>query len=143
MQFKPTTAKDPYLIRLDRGELVVATLTKWCTERGITNAVFSGIGAVDTLTCGYYNLEEKKYYFTDYAEPLEVVSLTGNVMLKEHTPFIHAHGVFTTTENWALGGHIVDMRVSVVLEVVLTPLDSTIERHLDDCTGLALMKVSV
>jgi uncharacterized protein len=130
-----------YIIRIDKGEDVVETITEFCTKEGIANAHFTGIGAVDILTCGYYNLEEKKYYFTDYTQPLEVVSLTGNVMLKDGAPFVHVHGVFTDIENKAFGGHIVEMRVHVVLEVMLTPLKSTIERALDECIGLALMKM--
>jgi uncharacterized protein len=135
------TTPSAIIIKVERGEDVVKTITAFCTKEGIANAYFTGIGAVDTLKCGYYNLEEKTYYFTDYAQPLEVVSLTGNVMLKDGAPFLHVHGVFTDTENKAFGGHIVEMRVHVVLEVMLTPLESKIERALDDCIGLALMKL--
>ncbi len=129
------------ILRIDKGEDVVKSITEFCKKEGIGNAHFNGIGAVETLTCGYYNLEEKQYHFTDYAEPLEVVSLTGNVMLRDGSPFVHVHGVFTDTENKAFGGHVVEMRVHVVLEVMLTPLSSKIERHMDDCIGLALMKL--
>lgn len=136
-----TKADTTYVIRIDKGEEVVKSITEFCTKEGMQNAHFTGIGAVDVLKCGYYNLEEKQYHFTDYAEPLEVVSLTGNVMQKDGAPFVHVHGVFTDTENKAFGGHIVEMRVHVVLEVMLTPLSSKIERHLDECIGLALMKI--
>jgi predicted DNA-binding protein with PD1-like motif len=136
-----TKADTTYIIRIDKGGDVVKTITNFCKEEGIENAYFTGIGAVGTLTCGYYNLEEKKYYFKEYAEPLEVVSLTGNVMLKDGVPFVHAHGVFTDIGNKAFGGHVVEMRVHVVLEVILTPLQSRIGRVLDDCIGLSLMKM--
>jgi hypothetical protein len=129
------------ILRIDRGEDVVETITKFCVKEGIVNAYFSGIGAVETLTCGYYNLDEKQYHFKDYAEPLEVVSLSGNVILRDGKPFVHVHGVFTDTENRVFGGHIVEMKVHVVLEVMLTPLQSALERHMDDCIGLALMRL--
>jgi hypothetical protein len=132
---------DIFILRVNKGEDVVKSITEFCKKEGIDNAYFTGIGAVSTLTCGYYNLEEKQYHFKEYTEPLEVVSLTGNVMLKDGAPFVHVHGVFTDTENRALGGHIVEMQVHVVLEVVLTPLSSKIERHLDECIGLTLMKL--
>jgi predicted DNA-binding protein with PD1-like motif len=120
---------------------VVKTITDFCANEEIANAYFFGIGAVDTLTCGYYNLEEKEYHFKDYNEPLEVVSLSGNVMRKDGKPFVHVHGVFTDITNKAFGGHIVEMRVHVVLEVMLTPLQSKVERIHDDCIGLALLKI--
>ncbi len=132
---------DIYVLRIDRGEEVVKTITEFCLEEGIGNALFNGIGAVDQLKCGWYELPTKEYHFTTYEAPLEVVSLTGNVMLKEGKPFVHVHGVFTDIENKAMGGHIVEMRVGVVLEVVLTKLSTKIERVLDDCIGLALMDI--
>ena len=128
-----------FIIKIERGEDVITTLTNFCKQHTIENASFTGIGAVEQLTCGYYALDEKKYYFKDYDEMVEVVSLTGNVMLKDAEPFIHAHGVFTNTDNVAFGGHIVEMRVGVVLEVMLTPLSSKVERLHNDCIGLYLM----
>lgn len=130
-----------YIIRIDKGEDVVKSLTEFCMQNEIQNATFTGIGAVEWLKCGYYALDEKKYYFTEYDSLVEVVSLTGNVMLKDGAPMIHVHGVFTDTTNTAFGGHVVEMRAGVVLEVVLTPLSSTISRTHDDCIGLYLMDI--
>ncbi len=137
MQFAQIDGK--YIIKIERGELVVETVTNFCRDQKILNGTFTGIGAVDRLTCGYYELKEKKYYFTDYDSMIEVVSLTGNVVLKEDKPFVHVHGVFTDTKNQAFGGHIDEMRVGVVLEVIFTPLSSNITRVLDEDIGLALL----
>jgi uncharacterized protein len=130
-----------YVIKLEQGELVIDSLTKLCVSEKIVNADFSGIGAVKGLTCGYYDLEQKKYYFTNYPDLVEVVSLTGNLLLKDDKPFIHMHGVFTDTKNQAFGGHISEMTVGVVLEVILRPLNGNIKRTLDTCIGLALIDI--
>lgn len=136
-----TKTDNTYIIRIDKGEEVVTTLTNFCTENNIRNAYFSGIGAVEWLKCGYYSVSEKQYHATEYHELVEVVSLTGNVMLKEGVPFIHTHGVFTNTKNEAFGGHIFEMRVGAVLELVLTPLQTVISRAHDTITGLYLMDI--
>lgn len=130
-----------YVIKLEQGEAVIDSLIKFCEGEKIANAEFSGIGAVRGLICGYYELEEKKYYFTDYPDLVEVVSLTGNVLLKDEKPFIHMHGVFTDTKNHAFGGHISEMTVGVVLEIMLRPLNGNIKRSLDTCIGLALIDI--
>jgi len=139
---RTTKSSGTYIVRIDKGEEVLKSLTDFCAAQNIQNAVFNGIGAVEWLKCGYYALSEKKYYFKEYDELLEVVSLTGNVMLKDGLPTIHVHGVFTDTSNAAFGGHIVEMRVGVVLEVMLTPLESAITRSHDDCIGLYLMNIN-
>ena len=118
---------------------MVKTLTDFASGEQINNGYFRGIGAVDQLTCGHYKLPEQEYNFTKYNEPLEVVSLTGNIMLKDNEPFVHVHGVFTNTKNEALGGHIKEMRVAVTLEVILTPLNTNLNRELEESIGLHLI----
>lgn len=134
-----TRSKDTYIIKVERGEEVVSMLTDFCADHGIKNASFSGIGAVDHLSCGYYALHEKRYYFTEYDELLEAVNLTGNVALKEGKPFVHMHGVFTDTTNTAFGGHVASARAGVVVEVVMHAYESSIERIYDEGVGLFLL----
>jgi len=136
---KHTHTDDRYLITIDQGENFIESLTAFAKKHDIKNAAFTGIGAVDYIKCGYYHLSEKKYHFTEYNSLCEVVSLTGNIALKESTPFVHAHGVFTDEENKAFGGHIEEMRVGVTLEIALTPLATEIERKLDEDIGLFLL----
>ena len=137
MQHKKTS--NTYIIKIEQGEPVVQTLTEFCKTEGINNASLTGIGAVRDVSCGYYALEEKKYYFTDYPDVVEVVSMTGNVTLKDGVPFLHVHAVFTDTKNEAFGGHVQEMTVGVVLEVVLTVYETDIARELDEEIGLFLM----
>lgn len=133
---------DQYFLKIEQGEAVMAKLTQFCIDHGIHNARISGIGAVSSVSCGYYALAEQRYYFTNYDELLEVVSLSGNVLLKAGAPFVHLHGVFTNTKNEAFGGHIEEMVVGVVLEVFLEPLPSTIERVQNPKIGLALAELA-
>lgn len=130
---------EKFLLNIEMDEEVISTVIAFCENKQIKNALVSGIGAVKDLSCGYYNLEEKKYYFTHYAELVEAVSLSGNVMQKEGKPFLHLHGVFTDTENKAFGGHIEKMTSGIVLEVVIEPLPSAIERHHNEGIGLFLL----
>lgn len=137
MQHKITDTE--HIVVLEKGEEVIHTLTQYCKDNAIEYAYFRGVGAVDKLECGYYELGEKQYHFTIYDQMLEVVSMTGNVMLKDGEPFVHVHGVFTDTTNNAFGGHIKEMRVGVTLEIILTPLTSHTDRQLDDDIGLFLI----
>ncbi len=137
MRYTKTDAT--YILRIDKGEEFITSLTEFCVEEGINNASFTGIGAAKDISCGYYALDEKKYYFTQYPEIVEVVSLTGNVALKDGKPFVHVHGVFTGRDNKAFGGHIEKMSAGIVLEVVLRTLPTTVEREYDEETGLSLL----
>jgi hypothetical protein len=136
---KYTRDNNSYIITINKGENVIETITDFCIKHSIANAYFRGIGAVEYASCGYYSLDERKYYFTKYEKLIEVASSTGNVMLKDGKPFVHLHAVFTDTTNNAFGGHVEEMRVGVTLEIILTPLSTRIERMYDDCIGLYLI----
>lgn len=137
MQYQKACEK--YVVSIEKGEDVGSTLIAFCLEQGIQNASVSGIGAVQGLSCGYYALEEKQYHFTSYPDLLEAVSLTGNIMQKEGKPFLHLHGVFTDSSNTAFGGHIEKMTSGIVIEMIIEPLQSNIQRELNDDIGLFLL----
>jgi hypothetical protein len=136
-----THIDDTYVIRIDKGEKVIETLTNWCKEQNIHAGTLTGIGAVESASFGHYDLDEKKYYFTQYDEMLEVASMIGNVALKDGEPFLHAHGVFSGPGNQTLGGHIEEMVAGVVIEVALRPLAKDVVRTHDENVGLYLMNL--
>lgn len=138
MKYQKLSEQNSILI-IDKGEDVILTITEVAKENDIQNAFISGLGAVEKISCGYYNLDEKKYYFKNYDGLFEVVSMTGNIMLKDGEPFVHLHAVFTDEDNRAFGGHVEEMRVGVTLEVQLNLTSGNIIRKHDEGIGLFLI----
>lgn len=130
-----------FVLVLARGEELITTLTQFCVDRGIQAAVFTGIGAVERVKIGYYDLGKKEYFFRAEAGIFEVASMNGNVALVENKPFIHAHAVLSRCDESleCIGAHIKEAFVAVTLEVFMTPLDTSIERKLDEDIGLKLL----
>ena len=133
--------QDKYIIRIDKGELVHATLHQFCNEHDIKNALISAIGAVEFVRCGIYDLTARAYNFEEYEQIVEVVSYTGNIAPNVDGLFVHAHGTFSDHGNSVFGGHVDEMRVGVVLEVTLEPLPSQMTRTYDEQTGLYLLNL--
>ena len=137
MQFQKV-GKD-YLINIDKDEKVVETLTRFCKKNGIKNAKLSGIGAVKKTEIGAYDLLKKEYIKREYSEILELLSLEGNVALKDGQPFIHAHVVLSDHNMQTLGGHLFETTVGVAGEFFLTQFDGNAYRELKPDIGLACM----
>ena len=137
MQFQKV-GKD-YLINIDKDEKVVETLTRFCREKGIKNAKLSGIGAVKKTEIGADDLPKKEYIKREYSEILELLSLEGNVALKDGEPFIHAHVVLSDHKMQTLGGHLFETTVGVAGEFFLTQFDGNAYRELKPDIGLACM----
>lgn len=141
MQSKQTDAG--YVLVLARGEELIATLTKFCTDNTIEGATFTGIGAIERVKIGYYDLGKKEYFFRDEAGIFEVASMNGNVALVEGKPFIHAHAVLSRCDESleCIGAHIKEAYVAVTLEVLLRVFDAPLERTLNDDIGLKLLNL--
>jgi len=132
-----------YVIRVERGEELITTLTGFCTRRGIQAAIFQGIGAVERVQIGYYDLEKREYFFRKENGIFEVASMQGNVALVDEKPFIHAHAVLSRCDESleCIGAHIKEAFVAVTLEVFMTPLDTGISRVYDEAVGLKLLDI--
>ncbi len=139
MEYAPVDEKESYILRLHRGELVHETIQTFCVEKGITSGWFTGLGAIEDIQLGYYSLEEKSYYWKEYQDPHEVVTLVGNVALVDGAPFLHIHTTISNDENVAIGGHLKSAIVAVTLEVQFTAYEETLERVYDEVTGLKLI----
>ena len=106
-----------FLIVLQPGDELHQSVLAAASEHGIEGGLVSAIGAVDEIELGYFCLPERVYTRRLVQEQLEVVSLNGNLALKDGKPFLHAHGLFTGRDFVALGGHVFRARVSITLEV--------------------------
>jgi predicted DNA-binding protein with PD1-like motif len=73
---------------------------------------------------------------------VEVLSLIGDIALKENAPKIHAHVVVGKSDGTAHGGHILEAHVWATLEVILTESPRHLRRKIDEETGLALIDLN-
>lgn len=137
-----TIRGDQMVVRLDRGEEVVETLTGLFATTGVAAASLTGIGAVRDTELGYYDLATKSYRTRQVPEVCELLGLVGNVALVEgdpSRPFVHGHVTLGTPTFEAIGGHLVRATVAVTVEVVVTPLPGALSRRLDPEVGLRLL----
>ena len=130
---------DRYQIRLESGEHVQAALVPWLAGQGIGYAAVSGLGAVRHITLSYWNADTRQYETHERGEQMEVVSLVGNVTLKDDAPFLHLHVALGRRDLSLIGGHFNDAVVHPTLEIWLRPEAKAVRRMPDEASGLSLM----
>lgn len=130
-----------YLLSIEPGEDIIATLNVFAVEEKIPAGTFSAIGAVLGVELGYYELSEKQYHWKVFEGTIEIVSATGNIAWLDGSPIVHMHGVFSGTDFIAFGGHVRRAVVSAACEVVLVVHDDKLIRSHDDVTGLNLWNI--
>lgn len=129
-----------YVVRLDVGEEIIATLARWAAETELPAASISGIGAVKNAVLGYFDLHRKTYSQCTFAEDMELLSLAGNVTWVDDAPMIHAHAVLGGPDYATVGGHLFAAEVAVTGEIFVAPLATKICRAPDARTGLKLIR---
>src|SRR5690349_8599021 len=127
-----------FVLRFDKGEEVLAALTAFMKEQGVSGCTFSGIGAASEVELAFFNPFVKEYRNKPYVEELEIVSLTGNGSLKGGEPSVHMHGAFGRNDFTVLSGHVAKLIISVTCEIALTKLNGAMNREMNNDFNLNL-----
>ena len=129
---------DTYVVRMDRGEEIMGTLTDLCEQEGIRLASVAAIGAVDRAVVGLYDVGEKVYHKKEFREPMELTGLLGTVTEKDGKPYLHLHATLCDANMLSHGGHVNELYISATCEMILRLLPGEVGRRLDETTGLNL-----
>ena len=130
---------DIYVIRMDRGEEIIAALTAFCAQEGVKLASVEALGAADHVVIGLYDVGAKQYHRHAFDEPMEITSLLGNVSTKDGETYLHLHINLCREDMSVIGGHLNECRISATCEMFVRRLDGAVERKLDEAvTGLNL-----
>ena len=139
LAFSAYTPGRRFLGRLPHGHDLIAVIQAFCRNALIQTASFSVIGAVSEVTLGAYDPKQQVYVTFTRKAALEIVSLSGNVSLKDGQPFVHAHLVLADENGQTSGGHLFSETIVYAGEIDLQELiGPPLERAYDAATGLML-----
>ncbi len=140
MRFKELE-KNRFIIRLETGEEINASLLKFLSEKKITAGFFTAIGAVEKVELGYFFQKKKQYLGKVIEKEMEVVSLSGNISTMNNAPYIHAHAVCSDENMQTHAGHLKLGIVGSTLEIVLVAFNGDVNRKFSDEAGLNLLDI--
>jgi hypothetical protein len=128
-----------FVMRLEAGDEVIASLQTWAAEEEIGFASVEAIGALRQAVLGYFDPQTNSYQHVPVTEQVEMLSLKGNISRQEGGGHkVHVHAVLGRSDGSTAGGHLDEGIVYPTLEVVLTPLPGKVVRRKDPNSGLAL-----
>ena len=133
--------ENKHIIRLDRGEKIIESIKDFCAKKNIKLGYFFGIGALDEVELAHYVVENKKYTSKVFKQPLEIVSLIGNITTLDNEVYLHCHITLGDEEMKAIVGHLKEGKIAATCEIILVKLDGEIDRKHDDFIGLNLLDI--
>jgi len=131
-----------FMGKLEHDADLIGELTKLCLGNRIKLGTVEALGAVKKARIGYYDQDKKKYNFLEIDKHLEIISLVGNVSMKDGKPIVHAHITLADKDGNAFGGHLAEGTIVFACEFYLISLDGPeYKRDYDKTTGLPLWEM--
>lgn len=129
-----------YTLRLEKGELLIESLTRFIKDKNLKGGWIIGIGGLAWAELGFYDLNAQAYLWTRFDEPLELLNITGNIAWERKEPFLHLHATVSDASQYARGGHVQEAEVSGTVEIFIHMWDDDkgFKRSDDKATGLKL-----
>ncbi len=143
MQYK-LLSEEPktYALIFETGDELATGLSRFATEQKLAGSSFKAIGAFSSVKLAWFNWQTKKYQPSVVLdEQVELLSLVGDIALKDGQPQVHAHLVIGKSDGTAHGGHLMEAHVRPTCEVILTESPQHLQKQIDPESGLALIRL--
>lgn len=136
-----TKESDTYVVRLARGEEIMASITQLVKDEDISGGFIFGLGAAKDVQLAHYSVADKKYSSKSFEQPLEITNITGSIAWLNSEPVVHCHVTCSDTQMNCYGGHLVEAVVTGTLELMLL-ITTKLEKKVDDQTGLKVLNLN-
>ncbi|ASJ07364.1 PPC domain-containing DNA-binding protein [Thermococcus pacificus] len=134
MEFKPGKV---FLMRAPEGVDLLEFVNSFAEKNGINTAIVKGIGSLRNPVVGYYSEETKSYKKIELVGTFELLTLLGNISIKDGKPFAHLHVTLGNANGDVFGGHLIKGAVFVAEVFIQELLGEPLERKKQE-NGLVL-----
>ncbi|HEV3144480.1 MAG TPA: PPC domain-containing DNA-binding protein [Gemmataceae bacterium] len=131
-----------YLLVFRTGQEVMKGLTAFARKHKLEAGTLTGIGALNGAALGFFDPEKKAYVRERQSAQFELLSLNGNLALRDGEPFFHVHVTLGRLDGPAWGGHLFEASVLPTVEIVLTTYPTPMRRKTDAAWGIPLLDPS-
>jgi uncharacterized protein len=131
-----------FAVILDTGDEILSSLKSFARTEHLAGSSFKAIGALSAVDLGWLNWETRKYETAvKLQEQVELLSLIGDIALKDDEPQVHAHLVIGRQDGTAHGGHLLSATVRPTCEIVITESPQHLQKEIDPVSGIALIRL--
>lgn len=131
-----------YALIFQTGDELAEGLKRFASEQKLAGSSFKAIGALSSVKLGWFNWDTKKYEVSvSLNEQVELLSVIGDIALKDEEPQVHAHVVIGRRDGTAHGGHLMEAIVRPTCEVILTESPRHLQKQMDPEAGIPLIQL--
>jgi predicted DNA-binding protein with PD1-like motif len=104
-----------YALKIETGEEIIASLTRFAQEANVRAGLISGLGAVGDCELGFFIRSTRQYVRREFSGEHEIGALTGNFSELDGEP--HCHVLIAGEDLAAWTGHLFRGLATVTCEV--------------------------
>jgi predicted DNA-binding protein with PD1-like motif len=114
-----------FKVTFGQGDDPLSGLTEFAAKNHIASAQITGLGGFITGTLGWGD-PANRWAFKQIVidQKSEVVSLVGNISLRDGKPYVHIHVVVSFPDGSTKGGHLIDAQISPIAEIFVAETES-------------------
>ncbi len=117
-----------FLFRVPEGGELLSFINRFAEAKGIKTGTVNAIGSLKNPKIGYFDEGAGEYRVIELTGTYELVSLMGNISIKDGKPFAHIHVALGDSEGKLWGGHLSEGEVFVAEVFIQELLGGTLER---------------
>ena len=136
---KDSPEEKVYAVVFLKGDEVLSGLTDFAIKYKVSDAHFTGIGAISSATTAWLDIDKKLYHPTITNEQVEVLSLTGDIAAFNQKPVVHMHAVLGHRDGSTTGGHVWSLTANPTVEIFLTANNTILNKRPDPASGIKLI----
>lgn len=129
-----------FVLRVETGEDIFEQVMALAEKEDIRLASVSGIGAVDDITLGVFNLETKQYDEQHYTGNHEITALCGNITTMDGKKYVHLHMTAAGADGKGVAGHLFKGIVSLTGEIFISVFEGEVNRKFSEKVGINLIE---
>lgn len=129
-----------WMLRLIKGEEILQQVETFCLDHDIRLGYFTGLGAMEEFEIGIFLHDEKRCISETYQGNSEIIALHGNITTMDGRLYLHSHLGAGLADLSMVGGRMNKAIVNPTCELILHSYEGTMDRFLDEDTGLNLLK---
>jgi uncharacterized protein len=134
----PETGGRVYAVIFSKGDEVLSGIPDFAKQYHVGDAHFTGIGALTA----WFDLDRKLDHPLPVNEPVEVLSMIGDIATFQGRPIIHTHVVLGKRDGTTAGGHLFEAHVNPTLEVFATADDTLLGKRDDPAASGSSIRFS-
>jgi len=105
-----------FVLVFQTGDELANGLSKVAEEQKLSAASFKAVGALSSIRLARFSWENKKYEpSVSLDEQVELLSLIGDIAMKDCKPAVHAHAVIGKRDCTVHGGHLLEAHIRPTL----------------------------